>query len=204
VAAATVLSTGAATANAWGTSLPCSTPSTKAVFAKWGDRAQYFRINDGGFESTRTQWALGPGASIVAGNEPLKVAGAADKRSLLLGSVDATAESRTFCIRSIDERIRFFAKPSGPDAKLAVRVEITDPVSAAVVSWDSMVLPQMMTPVGSGWSVSPVVWLRFPDALAWRFGDVATRRNLQLTITFQSLAGTWQLDDVHLDPFRSR
>jgi hypothetical protein len=204
VAVTTLLSAGAATAHAWGTPLPCvARPETRA-FAAWNDPADYFLVPDGGFEGPATHWRLGGSASIEPGNEPTGVVPGG--KSLRVGP-GGVAENRSICVQPGEEKWRFLVRPETPDAEIQVWAEISA-YSTTIPMWietfraDSKAL----TPVGDGWYLTPPLWIRKNSMtlLLKNFFRGKEVRWTDLSIEFRGMKGTWRIDSVHLDPFRSR
>src|SRR3954451_14553832 len=94
---ALAIAASASSAFAAGTTVACLTRTETNAFSTWGDTNAYFQVPNGGFESATTDWALTGGASVVSGNEPWKVAGSTNAKSLRIPN-GATAESRTICV----------------------------------------------------------------------------------------------------------
>ena len=191
--AVVVLGTGAQTALAYGTALPCSSRAEYAAFAAWGDKATYFTVSNGGFENGSTDWSLSGGAKVVAGNESYKVGGAADSHSLSI-PFNGAAESRTFCVSRGEDAIRLFTTNSGVSGSvLHVDAIVTSAENGNVAT---AAFDVNGNPSASGWA--PTIQLKIPNML----GGSGTE---QLTLKF-STRGTsakWNVDDVFVDPFKS-
>jgi hypothetical protein len=104
----------------------CGARTLSQPFAPWLDLRDYFLIPGGDLESA-SGWTLGGGARLVSGNEPFKVHGAGDGKSLEL-PMGAWARSTSTCVDSDEPTMRFFARNTGsPLSTLAVEVRIWQP-----------------------------------------------------------------------------
>lgn len=159
-------------------------------FLRFLDPASYVLVPDGGFEQGGAGWQLGGGAAIASGNEPWNASGPGTA-SLALPS-GATAVSPSFCIGLLDPTLRLFARNSGPLGLGAILV------SAEVDTGDaSLTVPVGVVLAGSRWQPTLPLPL-LVDALAPLGGGTATAR-----LRFTALGGSWQLDDVYVDPFKT-
>src|SRR5262245_51615391 len=102
----------------------CGDETLSQAFAGFGDKAQYKMVQGGDFEGSLADYTLIGGAKVVSGNEPWKVGGSGDGRSLVLpaGSSVITPPS---CVGLKEPTLRFFAKKnSGLLSTLAVSVYV--------------------------------------------------------------------------------
>jgi hypothetical protein len=194
VLATAVFGAGAGSVLAYGTPLACTSPSLSKVFAPWGDTANYFRVSNGGFENGTTDWSLTGSASIVGTQEPWKVGGASDSHSLNL-SGNGAAESRTFCVSRGQDVIRLFvANPHVSGAILHVDTTVVNPdngyigTSAFDVNGD---------PNAPAWA--PTIALKIPALF-----NGSGMENLTLRFSLRGSSASWKIDDVFVDPFKSR
>jgi hypothetical protein len=178
---------------AYGTPLACGARSESAAFKPFGDTNTYFRVSNGGFESGAADWLLKGGASVVGGQETWKVGGSADAKALSLPA-GATAETRTFCISKGEDKVRFFIKnPGVAGAFVKVDILVTNPTNG----WVSTVSQDFHSEaIASGWSVSPVI------LISDLFGGGGTE-TVSITFTNKGASGTFQIDDLYVDPFKS-
>ena len=89
----------------------CKDERASQVFLPWLDVMNYVAAPDGGLEAGGSGWTLRGGATVVPGNEPFQVGGAADAHSLSIpaGGSATTAPS----CRGLDRpTLRFFARRS--------------------------------------------------------------------------------------------
>lgn len=189
IAALAALASAAPAASAWtnADALKCTTRAESQAFSRWGDTRSYFRVNNGGFESSLTNWESF-GASIVAENEPWKLGGAGDSRSVALPP-GASITMRPHCVYANEDIVRMLLKWPGIGAHITIRASTWSPNTGAW-AWQEMYLWGTAT----GWRPSEPL----------RFGNVTNSTGTQLLsikITNSGL-GTWRVDDVFVDPYR--
>jgi hypothetical protein len=183
-----VMACAAATAQA------CDYRGAEQVFRPWGDNHFYVLAPDGGFEAGGTGWSLSGGAATVAGNESFYLNDASDQRSLSLPA-GSSAVSPPICM-SIDTPIfRLLARNTG-NQSAGLRVEATykllglvrtKTVSTVYGGQDWAPAQQMSTVL----TLSTIVGTLIPSAIQIRITPVGT-------------GGSWQVDDVYIDPFSRR
>jgi len=169
-------------------------PTSKQVFAPWGDSSLYAPLLNGGFEGGSTGWTLRGGARVVSGNEPYFVRHAGDSHSLLLPA-GSSVYSGTVCFALGDWHMRLFAKNVGAaSGQLRVQVVVPSLVGGLLTILDGGTIG------GTGtWAPSPQVKLALCNvtsllgtkAVAFRFTPIG-----------QDAA--FQIDDVYLDPWKDR
>jgi hypothetical protein len=166
----------------------CSPKPTSKPFAPWGDQADYTLAPGGSFEPRQPAWQLS-GASIVSGNEPWKVNGPGDSRSLRLPP-GASATSPVMCVGLEHPTLRLFARNNKA---------LLSTLSVEVIFETSLGL-KASAPVGvllpSGqWKPSPrlLVVANLLPLLPGNYTPVQFRvRSVGL--------GTWWVDDFYVDP----
>jgi hypothetical protein len=168
-------------------SLLPSCGTTSQPFAAWGDSEAYCAFPNLGFESGKTGWTLTGSASIVSANEPWHVSGAGT-HALQLGP-GATALSSPLPVNLLDPWIRFFAHSNGANGNLHVQVLFR----GILGNLTGLLNFGTLSPSGfTSWHPTP----RVLSALALPlFTSTA-----QVELTSQAKAGSWQVDDVYLDP----
>ena len=182
--AAVFVSSGAALA------AECPTQTGKQKFAKWGDTASYFLVPGGSFEGTPAQvgWTLS-NATLTSGNEPFYLNHAGDSQSLLIDG-GGSATSPVFCVDSTMPSLRFFVRQpaSGSDLKVQGLVQTPrGPFAFTVAS--------LADGSESGWTPVQI--------------NVPTNRipkGLSIPAALRFVVpglGSWQLDDVYVDPYRA-
>ncbi len=164
----------------------CPAQPTVKPFIPWQDAADYVLAPDGGFEHGAGSWELSEGATVVAGNEPFRVGGAGDKRSLQLAH-GAVATTASFCIGVEHISMRFFVR--GPQ-KGNLKVEAL--YTKASGKQKSVKLEKLKN--GGAWAPSDIVPMQV-NTLAGAFGNA-----MPVQLRF-SAKGSWQIDDVYVDPF---
>lgn len=165
----------------------CASQQYSHPFSAWGDNATYTPAPGGAFEPGQKAWTLTGGAKIVSGNERYNVRSASDSRSLQIPA-GGVATSPSMCVGLAEPTIRWFQK-SGLLGSMTVSV-LTETSLGLVTE----------TPVGAGalnmaWSpsltgviVTNLLPLLGPDKTAVAF-------------RFRAVTGTWNVDDVYVDPF---
>ena len=168
----------------------CGDESLSQPFAQFGDNSQYKLVQGGSFESSLADYTLLGGAKVVSGNEPWKVGGASHAKSLVLpaGSSVITPPA---CVGLAEPTLRFFAKKnSGLLSTLAVSVYVKTSLGLVVPVPVGVVLGN-----GQWKATSPM--LIVANLLPLLPGD-----RTPVAFQFTPLLGSWQIDDVYVDPFR--
>lgn len=159
-------------------------------FAQFGDYNDYFAFSNNGFESGTTGWKLS-NAFVGAGNEPWAVNGGGDS-SLTIGP-GGSAASPKVCTALNAPGWRMFAHSNNANGPLQAQIvfygllgNITGILNVASFS-----------PSGYGsWQPSADV----PSILSLPL----LTSSAQLRLTSTATSGTWQVDDVFVDPFGMR
>jgi hypothetical protein len=168
----------------------CAVQEASQVFAAWLDPSFYTLAPQGDFEGPTT-WTLGSGAAPVAQQSPYGTG----SQALSLGQT-GTAVTPSFCVDVTQPTLRFFVKNSGPAlATLNVDAIFTD------LSGSRRTLQIAKLTSGASWAPSPIVPL-IVNQLATV--SATGTSSIQLKFTAASGKGTWVIDDVEIDPFRSR
>ncbi len=178
------------------TSLVCTKPSASTftqVFntAPWNDPGYYALAPAGDFEGNLADWDLW-GAKVVAGNESYNIAGA-KKYSLSLPAGSST-ESAPMCIGFDYPWMRFFLRNTG-SASATLKLEVRS-VSANGTVTSPLVYNLSGT---SSWQLSKKILL-INNTLALFTSNALT----PVSFKFTPSGGNWQIDDVYVDPYRSR
>ncbi|HYI04966.1 MAG TPA: hypothetical protein VD858_08765 [Reyranella sp.] len=194
VTAVVALAAGATTANAG--VLVASSPSCEAqplakTFLPWLDMADYTPLAGGDFESAAAGWSLN-GAAVANGNEPYRVGGLSDSKSLSLSSGES-ATSPAICVGITHPSIRLFAKrQSGGWLSLSsLRVDVLfETASGNLAS-----LPIGTVLNGGYWqATSPL--LIIANLLPLLPGETTP-----VSFRFTAQGGDWSIDDVYVDPY---
>jgi hypothetical protein len=172
----------------------CSYSGAEQVFRPWGDNHHYVLAPDGGFEAGGAGWSLSGGAATVAGNESFFLNDAGDQRSLSLPS-GSSAVSPPICM-SLDTPIfRLLARNTGnPSAGL--RVEATYKLLG-------LVRTKTVSTVTGGASWAPSQQMSTVLTLSTIVGTLIPSA-IQIRITPVGSGGSWQVDDLYIDPFARR
>ncbi len=168
-----------------GLGISCPDPTTQA-FRPWSDYANYAFLPGGGFESSIGGWTLSGGAKIVAGNERYYLHGSSDRYSLRLPA-GATATSAPMCIGLLSSKMRFVVGgASGGNVK--VQVIYNGLLSSVLGIFDG----GSVTSNGT-WQPSPEISM---------LGGVLPLLTQSVQFRLVATAGTPQVDDVYLDPWK--
>lgn len=185
VTAATAAIVGVPTGSA---ALSCS--GSSEPFAQFGDTDSYFGFSNNGFENGTAGWNVS-GASVSSGNEPWDVGGSGSS-SLSIGP-GGSASSPKVCAALNAPHWRLFAHSNGANGDLHAQVvfygllgnvlgvlNFTSFSAADYTSWE----PTTFVPST----------LALP-LLTW---------SAQLRLISSATSGTWQVDDVYVDPWGNR
>ena len=170
----------------------CATQQFSTPFKQWGDSASYTRVPGGSFEAGTKAWTLSGGAKVVSGNEPYKVGGSADSRSLLIPQ-GGVATSPAMCVGLSEPTIRWFQKQSNSLLGLtgAMTVSVLTETSTGLV---------IETPVGAGllglsWSPS------LTGVIVTNLLPLLPDNKTAVAFRFRAVTGSWNVDDVYVDPY---
>jgi hypothetical protein len=168
----------------------CPTQNGKQNFAKWGDTASYFLVPGGSFEGTPAQvgWTLS-NATLTPGNEPFYINSTSDNQSLLVNG-GGSATSPTFCLDSTMPNLRFFVRETVPGSDLKVQGVVQMPHGPVVFT-----VGDLADGAVPGWTT---VELNLPTN--------RMPRGLSIPAALRFVVpgpGSWQLDDVYVDPYRA-
>jgi hypothetical protein len=163
-------------------------------FQRFGDSNNYKLI--GNFESDAANWTFSGGAKVVAGNESYKVGGSGDAKSVLLPS-GSSAVSPFTCVGLAEPTLRLFAKRNSALLGLVstLNVQIQVQTSLGLSLW----LPVLPGDLGGG-SWHPTA----PMPLIANILPLSTSDKTPVRFRFTPLLGSWQIDDVYVDPYRTR
>ncbi len=172
---------------------PCATRTLTEPFVRWNDAGTYFLVPNGGFENGAAEWTLQGGAAVVSGNETFDVAGAGS-HSLQIPP-GSQAQSQTMCVTRNEDSIRLFVGNQAVNGSiLHVEAEVQNPQTGQIAQTAFDVNGNA---VAAGWS--PTMVLGIPDLLSG-----SGTQNLTLIFTTRGAPATWKIDDVFVDPFKSR
>ena len=168
-----------------------TTPSAQ-VFRPWLDPMNYVPA-PGAHAESAAGWTLKGSARVVAGNEPWQVGGKGHASSLLIPS-GSSATTGAMCVGIGHPTMRFFAKKnSGLLSTLLVEV-VFEGLGGALKS-----LPIGVVVSGSQWQPT----LPYPVLASLLPLLPGQMTPVQFRFT-PLLGGSWQIDDVYVDPWRAR
>lgn len=175
------------------TAKDCTEPAMSQPFTPWLDFMHY-TPSPGATAESADGWNLSGGAGIADGQEPWEVAG--DGSSSLRLPSGSSAQTDTMCVGIEYPTIRFFARSSNAGLLSSLRVDVTFELWLGA----TVTVPiGSMLPTGGAWRVTPP-YVVLASLLPLLPGDLTPVR---FTFTPQG-PGTWQVDDVFVDPFRGR
>ena len=167
-----------------------ATPTTKA-FAAFGDYADYNLAPAGAFESGATGWSLA-GSWVTNGNEPWKIHGADDSKSLAI-SAGGKAVSPPICVGIQHPSFRFFARrTSGSWGALNVKLRYQDATGAT-----NEVTVGSVGGSDAAWHPTPSLALSTVLPI-WNGNQSAS---VQIVLDPEDYGGAWAVDDVYVDPY---
>jgi hypothetical protein len=175
------------------TTTDCPDQALSTPFTRWLDQASYTPLPGGSMEGGAAGWTLSGGAKVVAGNETWKVRSSGDVSSLRLPS-GSSAVSAPICVGLEHPTVRFFAKKnSGLLSTLAVSAIVRLQLGG------TLEVPVGVVLAGGQWTPTlPFLYLgNLLPLLPGQYTPVSFRFR-------PILGGDWQIDDVYVDPFRSR
>jgi hypothetical protein len=170
-------------------STECGVRITTAPLVAFGDTNSYFPLEGGTFESgDLSTFDLAGTPSVVQENEPWQVLDPADARSVALPP--GAVLKATFCVQWGEDSMRFFAKSPGlSGSSLTVRTTV------ATTYGSSVTMSTMIGGSQAGWTLSPRIPL---------LNLLAIDGRQYVTVSFKNTGtGTWQLDDLLVDPWRT-
>jgi hypothetical protein len=171
---------------------PCETRVMTQAFKQWGDLNNYFLVSGGTFEDNLfLNWDIKPGATVVAGEQsPWKVNGSKHTKGMRIG-YGSKVETLDICVMVDEETIRFFYRSPGVrGAQMRVDVEADSDLGKSTGFW-------IADGSKAGWMVSPAIGI--PNV---RGED--GRQEIDITFTPIGARATWSIDDVMIDPWRTR
>lgn len=163
----------------------CDGRALSQPFLPWLDPAAYVLVPGGDFEGAAHGWTLAGGAATAPGNEPFRVSGADDARSLSLPR-GASATSPSFCAGLGYPTIRLFSKGGGLLGTISVAVVYRD--AAGVLRSQSL-----------GAVLRSGAWQPSLPLLTLAGLPLLTSDTLQLRLT--AVGGSFSVDDVYVDPW---
>jgi hypothetical protein len=172
----------------------CTTQQFSSPFSRWGDGASYTPVPGGAFESGQKGWTLSGGAKVVTGNESFKVRSSTDARSLYVPQ-GGVATSPAMCVGLTEPTIRWFQKSTS-------LLGLTGAMTVSVLTETSLGLV-VETPVGAGllsssWNPS------LTGVIVTNLLPLLPDNKTAVAFRFRAVTGTWNVDDVYVDPYQRR
>jgi hypothetical protein len=169
----------------------CAKAPTAKAFSAFSDTSDYSLAPAGSFETGATGWSL-TGAAVTNGNEPWKLHGGADAKSLAIPAT-GQAVSPVFCAGMEHPSFRFFARrTSGTWGVLYMKLRwklangaTNETVVGALSNSDT------------AWHVSDRAALSTVLPL-WKADQTAS---VQFVFDAERSGGNWAIDDLYIDPY---
>ena len=172
----------------------CPSQPTTTPFTQWSDTGSYFLAPNGNFEgsSLPSTWTVS-GASLVPGNEPFRVGGSSDKQSLQINAGGSVTTDFP-CVDSTMPSLRFFAHQASAGSDLRVTLLVVTPYGS------TLSIP--ITDLADG---SMPSWGLTGQLAAANGMTVPAGMTVQAALRFDvpASSGSWQIDDIYVDPYRS-
>jgi hypothetical protein len=184
----------ALTAFAGSAQAACSTAGAKQAFSQWGDQRNYVLAPDGGFEAGAQGWDLDGGAAPVEGNEAFYLNSASDDTSLSLPA-GSSAGSPPVCMDIGTPSFRMVARNTGdPSSRLRV---------TASYKLLGLLRTQTLGTVTNGGQWAPTASQSTVLTLSTIVGTLIPSA-IEIRVTPLDAKGSWQVDDLYIDPFARR
>jgi hypothetical protein len=173
----------------------CVGQSFNQTFRSWNDRGAYTLSPGASMEGDLAGWTLTGGAETVPGNEPFRVGGPLDGRSLSLPA-GSSVTSAPICVGINYPFFRFFARNGGSSlSSLDVEVLYLNPAGHVM---RSQALGRL---IGySSWTPTRRISLAVGRTSTGSGGEAA----VAFRFTPRGSGGRWQIDDVYVDPYARR
>ena len=176
------------------TTTDCGDQAFSQPFKPFYDGASYTLVPGGSFEGGAAGWTLSGGARVTSGNESWKVTGAGDDESLQLPA-GSSALSAPVCVGLEYPTMRFFAKRNSGLlglTTLAVTARVQLSLGGSLDIPFGVVLPN------GNWSPTPAY------LFLGNITPLLPGQYTQVQFRFTPVLGSWQVDDVYVDPMRTR
>jgi hypothetical protein len=152
-------------------------------FAGLGDGGTYTLTGNGSLEQGTTNWLFGGTAKVVSAEDPFDLTSGHDKHALQLPA-GSSASNLVTCMVNLQPPLRFAAVNTGdPNATLEVSALTGDPTNPTVT-------PIASVTGTSTWQVVDPIQFSVPA-------------NGGLGFRFTPTGGSWRIDDIYVDPFKT-
>jgi hypothetical protein len=173
----------------------CVDQSFNQTFRPWHDRGAYTLSPGASMEGSLAGWTLTGGAETVPGNEPFRVGGPLDGRSLSLPA-GSSVTSAPICVGINYPFFRFFARNGGSSLS-SLDVEVLY-LNAGGHVMRSLTLGRLRG--YASWTPTHRISLAVGRTGTGSGGEAA----VAFRFTPRGTAGRWQIDDVYVDPYARR
>ena len=171
----------------------CESQSFSPVFSPWLDPADYV-LAPGGTAESGDQWTFSGGSGISAGQEPWNVVGDGGTSSVRLPA-GSSATTDSICVGIEHPTLRFFAKSSGTNLLSTLRADVLFEDAFGNVR----ALPVGLVRPSSSWTPT------LPMVLVVNLLPLLPGERTAVAFRFVPQgSGSWSVDDVHVDPWRTR
>jgi hypothetical protein len=171
----------------------CDGAALSQPFARWADSNMYKLAPGGDFEGSLAGWTLAGGAKTVAGSESYNATGQAGSRSVSIPAGGSLTSAAT-CVNAAYPSFRFFYKSSGGLLGLLPTMKVD------LVYHDNVLglvaLPAGVVLASGQWKPSA------PMLTLAAVAGLVSNGESPLSVRFTSVAGTWTVDDVYVDPLQ--
>jgi hypothetical protein len=170
----------------------CDTQVLEQPFLRFADPASYVLAPSGTFERDMDAWTLTGGASVVSGNEPFFVHAPGEASSLSLPP-NSSATSAPMCVGIEHPTLRLLARNRG-GLLSTLQVEVLFEDAAG----NTQALPIGALLGGSAWKPT------LPMPVVVNLLPLLPGEHTAVAFRFSTGNANWQIDDVYVDPYRSR
>lgn len=173
----------------------CAGQLFSQTFRSWNDRGSYTLSPGASMEGELAGWTLTGGAETVPGNEPFRIGGPLDGRSLSLPA-GSSVTSAPICVGINYPFFRFFARNGG---------SFLSPLDVEVLHLNAAGRVMSSQAVGrlngySSWAPTNRISLTVGRTGTGSGGEAA----VAFRFTPRGSGGRWQIDDVYVDPYARR
>jgi hypothetical protein len=187
VAALAVAPAGASAGPLVSSASNCASQTLSQVFLPWNDVANYTLNPGGAFENGAAGWSLN-GASVVSGNEPFYATSSSDANSLSIPN-GSSATSAAICVGIGHPDIRFFARDDSTAATLKVEVLFEDS------NGNVQTAPIGVVAAGTSWAPTA------PIPIVANLLPLLPNNMTAVAFRFSASGGSFQIDDLYVDPY---
>lgn len=194
-AAATTAMAGSAQAGVLAPSATnCDNAAASQVFRPWGDAANYSLAPGGNAEGSTQGWTFSGGARVVAGNEPFQVGGGG--KNMFLVPSGGSLKTAPVCVGLDNPTIRFFVRRTGGTLLSTMAVSVRFQTVAGLTA----TLPIGVVPgLSTSWGPS------LPMTVVANLLPLLPNDKTAVQFVFTPLlGGSFQVDDLYVDPMRMR